>query len=73
MRKCHVCDREIELFTEYWLREPDKFDSGGVVVNRGKALPFCDLRCFFAWAGGELRKQKEQRDREGGVPKVEGQ
>ena len=73
MRKCQICGKEIELFAEYWLREPDGFDSNGVLVNKGKALPFCGLRCVFAWAGNELRKQKEQRDREGGVPKVEGQ
>ena len=58
MHKCHVCDREIELFAEYWLREPDGFNSKGVVVNRGKALPFCGLGCIFGWAGSELRKQK---------------
>ena len=58
MRKCHVCDKAIEPFAEYWLREPDGFGSNGVVVNRGKALPFCGLGCIFGWAGGKLRKQK---------------
>ena len=63
MHKCHVCDREIELFSEHWLREPDRFDSRGVVVSRGKALAFCSLGCIFGWAGSELRKQKRLLDR----------
>ena len=58
MHKCHVCGREIEPFAEYWLREPARFDSEGVVVNKGKALPFCNLGCVFVWAGSELRKRK---------------
>jgi len=58
MRKCHVCGKVIDPFAEYWLREPDRFDSRGVVVSRGKALAFCSLGCIFGWAGSELRKQK---------------
>jgi len=58
MLKCHVCKKVVEPFAEYWLREPDKFDSKGVAVSRGKALPFCGLGCIFGWAGGKLRKQK---------------
>jgi len=63
MRKCYVCNKAIEPFAEYWLREPDRFDSRGVVVSRGKALAFCSLGCIFGWAGSELRKQKRLLDR----------
>ena len=63
MHKCHVCDKVIAPFAEYWLREPDSFDSTGVVVNRGRALTFCGLGCIFVWAGSELRKKKRLLDR----------
>ena len=58
MRKCHVCNKVVKPFAEYWLREPDKFNGEGVAVDRGRALPFCCLGHIFVWAGSELRKQK---------------
>ena len=60
-RKCQVCGKEIEPFAEYWIREPDKFDDKGVMIKRGRAMPFCSLGCIFGWAGGEIRRQKRVR------------
>ena len=58
--KCHVCNKVIEPFAEYWLREPNEFDDKGVMIGQGRAMSFCCLGCLFGWAGGKLRKAKNK-------------
>ncbi|GAJ17404.1 unnamed protein product [marine sediment metagenome] len=41
--RCANCNKEIPVFSEFWLREPAKFDGNGVVIERGKSLPLCRL------------------------------
>ncbi len=45
--RCANCNNTIEVFSEFWLREPDKFNAKGVAIGRGKSLPFCRFECIF--------------------------
>ena len=61
--KCRICGKEIEPFAQFWLREPDRYNTEGFAVERGRAMPFCSLGCVFGWSGKMLREQKKARDR----------
>ena len=54
---CEQCRKAIELFEEFWLREPAQFDTEGVEVVRGKSYPFCSLGCVFTWSGRKSQKR----------------
>ncbi len=58
--RCANCNNTIEVFSEFWLREPDKFDANGVVNGRGKSLPFCRLECIFGYCARRMRKGKKK-------------
>ncbi len=68
--ECSVCGKEIELFAEFWLREPDQFNDEGVAIKQSKPMPFCGLGCIFGHVGRKLRERKglpEGKAREGGL------
>jgi hypothetical protein len=58
--RCEVCGKEIKLFAEFWIREPDQYDSKGVSIKQGRAMPFCSHGCIFGWSGKELRRKKRE-------------
>ena len=59
--RCANCNKEIEVFSEFWLREPDKFDGNGVVIERGKSLPLCRLECIFGYCAGRMHRGKKKQ------------
>lgn len=62
MNQCKNCHKNIPAFTEFWLREPDKFDDNGVAIVRGKSLPFCRFECIFGYCASRMHggKKKQQ-------------
>ena len=58
--RCANCNKTIEAFSEFWLREPDKFDDNGVAIERGKSLPFCRYECVFGYCAGSMRRGKRK-------------
>jgi hypothetical protein len=61
-RRCEVCGREIKPFAEFWLREPDQYNSNGVLIKQGRAMAFCGFGCIFGWSGKQLRRQKKESE-----------
>ena len=59
--RCANCNKVIEVFSEFWLREPDTFDANGVAISRGKALPFCRLECIFGYCARRMNKGKKKQ------------
>jgi len=58
--QCTNCNKPIPVLSEWWVREPDKFDKNGIGIARGKSLPFCRLGCIFSYCGHQRKKEKEQ-------------
>ena len=58
--RCEVCGKEIDLFAEFWLREPHRFDAGGDVVTQSRPVCFCGFGCLFGYIGARLRRQKQK-------------
>lgn len=59
---CANCNTEIPVYSEYFLREPDKFDDNGVAIVRGKALPFCRLECIFGYCARGMHRGKKKAE-----------
>ncbi len=59
--RCANCNNAIPVFSEFWLREPDKFNAKGVAIGRGKSLPFCRLECIFGYCARRMHKGKKSR------------
>ena len=63
--RCANCNKAIEVFSEFWLREPDKFDENGVAISRGKSLPFCRYECIFGYCAGRMHRGKKKGEQVG--------
>ena len=58
--QCAKCHKNIPVFSEFWLREPDAFNKDVVVIPRGKSLPFCGIGCVFNYCGNRAKREKSE-------------